>query len=104
MSESEKPSEEMRTGRASSAIWAGLKYGILAYIVYYIFKWIGWVSCSPRASLALTPQQLFLRQRQWLHPPADHQRVAIHQQQVVCHVHRVTVAPAQAYHAHAHGV
>ena len=31
------------TGRASSAIWAGIKYGVLAYALWYVAKWLGWV-------------------------------------------------------------
>jgi hypothetical protein len=31
------------TGRASFAIWAGIKYGVLAYALWYVAKWLGWV-------------------------------------------------------------
>jgi hypothetical protein len=31
-------------GRLSSAIWSGLKYGAIAYGLFYLFKWVGWIS------------------------------------------------------------
>ncbi len=31
------------TRRASSAIWSGLKYGVLAYAVWHMAKWLGWI-------------------------------------------------------------
>lgn len=44
MSEENKESEEPRNdGRASSAIFSGIKYAIYFLIIYYIAKWIGWV-------------------------------------------------------------
>ncbi len=43
MTEPQKEADDNQPVKASSAIWAGLKYGILAVIVYYIFKWFGWV-------------------------------------------------------------
>ena len=44
MSEENKSSEEQSyDGRASSAIFSGVKYAIYVLIVYYIAKWLGWV-------------------------------------------------------------
>ena len=43
MADPQNQEEDKQPARASSAIGAGLKYGILAVIVYYVFKWFGWV-------------------------------------------------------------
>ena len=32
------------SGKASSAIWTGIKYGALAYGVSYLAKWMGWIN------------------------------------------------------------
>ncbi len=41
---SDDPTTELKpTGRASSAIWAGIKYGVLAYALWYAAKLLGWV-------------------------------------------------------------
>ena len=44
MSEENKSTEEQSgDGRASSALFSGIKYAIYALIVYYIATWLGWV-------------------------------------------------------------
>jgi hypothetical protein len=43
MSDEQTTTETKPTGRASSAIWAGIKYGVLAYAIWYAAKWLGWV-------------------------------------------------------------
>lgn len=41
---SDEPTTDSKpTGRASSAIWAAIKYGVLAYVIWYAAKWLGWV-------------------------------------------------------------
>ncbi|WP_190275426.1 hypothetical protein [Candidatus Puniceispirillum marinum] len=45
MSEKEenKENEENEGGKLSSAIGSGIKYAIVATILYYAAKWLGWV-------------------------------------------------------------
>ena len=43
MSDEQTTTDSKPTGRASSAIWAGIKYGVLAYVIWYAAKWMGWV-------------------------------------------------------------
>ena len=43
MSDEQTTIDSKPTGRASSAIWAGIKYGVLAYVIWYAAKWMGWV-------------------------------------------------------------
>ena len=43
MSEEQTTAEPKPSGRASSAIWSGLKYGVLAYVIWTVAKWLGWV-------------------------------------------------------------
>ena len=51
---SDDPTTESKpTGRASSAIWAGIKYGVLAYALWYAAKWLGWVGSRSTAPLTV---------------------------------------------------